>query len=150
MIFGYPFALMATWRAMHGIMKEMLAEEERKPGSVFDRAFIDNAPWALMLWLTNLRATAWDDIIEGSGLTRDQIRRSGSNRDAMQAHHLLLGDGIDPAQKRGRYHSGSDEFSPARRSHRPAGSGTVPGARPLQCARRSDDGDLGADERFVP
>ena len=67
----------------------------------------------------------------------------------MQTHHLLLGDGIDPAQKRGRYHSGSDEFSPAGRSHRPAGSGTVSGARPFQRARRSHDGDLGADERHV-
>ena len=67
----------------------------------------------------------------------------------MQTHHLLLGDGIDAAQERRRDHSGDHEFPPARRTHRTAGRGTMPGARTFQRAGRSHDGHLGTDERQV-
>ena len=36
-----PVRINGDMAAMRGIMKEMLAEEERKPGSVFDREFIE-------------------------------------------------------------------------------------------------------------
>ncbi len=42
------------------------------------------------------------------------------NRDAVEADHLLLGDGIDPAQERGRHYPGNRQLSPARREHWPA------------------------------
>jgi len=35
------------YRALKGIMKEMLEEEERRPGQVLDRSFIDNQTAAL-------------------------------------------------------------------------------------------------------
>src|SRR5437773_6989678 len=71
-----PVRINGDMAAMRGIMKEMLAEDERKPGSVFDRAFIEKCTVGFDALVENLRATAWDDIIEGSGLTRDQMRQA--------------------------------------------------------------------------
>src|SRR5438067_4529562 len=51
----------------------MLAEEERSPGSVFDREFIEQQTVGFEAFLEHLRATPWEVILRGSGLTRDQI-----------------------------------------------------------------------------
>ena len=69
-----PIRLNGDMAAMRGIMKEMLAEEDRAPGSVFDRRFIDEYTFGFAAFVTHLRATPWELILEGSGLTRDQIR----------------------------------------------------------------------------
>lgn len=82
-----PVRINGDMAAMRGIMKEMLAEEERKPGSVFDRAFIEQCTVGFDALVENLRATAWDDIIEGSGLTRDQIRQAA--RIAMRCKRII-------------------------------------------------------------
>ena len=60
--------------ALRGIMKEMLAEEEKRPGTVFDREFIANFTDGSEAFLEHVRATPWDVILRGSGLTREQIR----------------------------------------------------------------------------
>jgi molybdopterin-dependent oxidoreductase alpha subunit len=57
-------------------MKEMLAEEDRVPGSVFDRAFLEEYSFGLEPFVRHLRETSWDEILYGSGLTRDQIRHA--------------------------------------------------------------------------
>ena len=74
-----PVQINGDMAAMRGIMKEMLAEEERAPGSVFDHAFHRR----IHRWLRAIRrgicaTTSWDDILEGSGLTREQIRAGGA------------------------------------------------------------------------
>jgi molybdopterin-dependent oxidoreductase alpha subunit len=69
-----PIRLNGDMETMRGIMKEMLDEEERAPGSVFDRPFIGEYTVGFERFVTHLRDTPWDDIIAGSGLTRDQIR----------------------------------------------------------------------------
>ena len=69
-----PIRVNGDMAAMRGIMKEMLAEEERRPGSVFDREFIEQYTAGFEPFVEHLRATPWADIIEGSGLTREQIR----------------------------------------------------------------------------
>ena len=69
-----PIRLNGDMAAMRGIMKEMLEEEDRVPGSVFDRAFIDEHTFGFEPFVRHLRQTPWDFILEGSGLTRDQIR----------------------------------------------------------------------------
>jgi molybdopterin-dependent oxidoreductase alpha subunit len=71
-----PIRLNGDMATMRGIMKEMLAEEDRAPGSVFDRPFIEQYTAGFEPFVTHLRDTSWDDIIEGSGLTRDQIREA--------------------------------------------------------------------------
>ena len=57
-----------------GLMKELLADEERRPGEVFDRDFIREHTEGCEALLAQLRATSWDEIVAFSGLTRAQIR----------------------------------------------------------------------------
>jgi molybdopterin-dependent oxidoreductase alpha subunit len=57
-----------------GIMKEMLAEERKRPGAVFDQRFIRDFTAGFDTFVENLEKTTWDDILESSGLKREQIR----------------------------------------------------------------------------
>jgi molybdopterin-dependent oxidoreductase alpha subunit len=69
-----PVRINGDMAALQGIMKEMLAEEEKRPGSVFDREFIASSTTGSEEFLEHLRATSWELILRGSGLTREQIR----------------------------------------------------------------------------
>jgi molybdopterin-dependent oxidoreductase alpha subunit len=69
-----PVRINGDMAALRGIMKEMLAEEEKRPGTIFDRDFIANYTDGSEAFLGHLRATSWDVIVRGSGLTREQIR----------------------------------------------------------------------------
>jgi molybdopterin-dependent oxidoreductase alpha subunit len=59
-----------------GIMKEMLAEEEEKPGSVFDHDFIRRSTVGYDDLIQSLRSASWDEITTVSGLSREQIRHT--------------------------------------------------------------------------
>jgi molybdopterin-dependent oxidoreductase alpha subunit len=69
-----PVRINGDMAALRGIMKEMLAEEEKRPGTVFDREFIASSTSGSEAFLEHLRATPWEVILRGSGLTREQIR----------------------------------------------------------------------------
>jgi molybdopterin-dependent oxidoreductase alpha subunit len=71
-----PVRINGDMAAFQGIMKEMLAEEDKKPGSVFDNAFLEEHTTGLPEFLAHLRATPWELILRGSGLTRAQIREA--------------------------------------------------------------------------
>jgi molybdopterin-dependent oxidoreductase alpha subunit len=71
-----PVRVNGDMAAMRGIMKEMLAEEERSPGSVFDREFIAQYTVGFDAFVEHLRATAWDAIVADSGLSRAQIHEA--------------------------------------------------------------------------
>ncbi len=82
-LFGHGTSLTDLWLPvringdmafLQGLMKELLAEEERQPGTVLDHEFIKQYTTGLEAVLAQLRATAWDDIIRDSGLSREQIR----------------------------------------------------------------------------
>ena len=85
MLFGGGTKLSDLWlpvringdvAVLKGMMKEMLAEEEKRPGSVFDLEFIRNYTAGYDDFIANLRASSWDDILVSSGLTREQIREA--------------------------------------------------------------------------
>jgi molybdopterin-dependent oxidoreductase alpha subunit len=57
-----------------GMMKEMLAEEDRRPGEIFDWDFIGQHTVGFEEFLAGLRATSWEQILVSSGVNRDQIR----------------------------------------------------------------------------
>jgi molybdopterin-dependent oxidoreductase alpha subunit len=71
-----PVRINGDMAAMRGIMKEMLEVEDKWPGQVFDRDFIREHTTGFDAFIEHLRATHWDDIVTGSGLTRDQIRQA--------------------------------------------------------------------------
>jgi molybdopterin-dependent oxidoreductase alpha subunit len=58
---------------LQGIMKEMLAAEERAPGSAFDHAFITRHTLGYDAYIEHLRQVEWAVIGEESGLSREQI-----------------------------------------------------------------------------
>jgi molybdopterin-dependent oxidoreductase alpha subunit len=60
--------------AFKGIMKEMLVAEDARPGTVFDLDFIREYTAGYEDFIGDLRLASWDDILTGSGLTRDTIR----------------------------------------------------------------------------
>ena len=56
-----------------GIMKEMLAAEDARPGEVFDAVFIREHTAGFESLVADLRAASWDEIVESSGVPRAQI-----------------------------------------------------------------------------
>jgi molybdopterin-dependent oxidoreductase alpha subunit len=60
--------------ALKGIMKEMLAAEAENPGKILDHDFIMNHSAGFAEFKEALEKVSWDDIIEQSGLTREEIR----------------------------------------------------------------------------
>src|SRR5260221_6863900 len=57
-----------------GMMKEMLAEEDRRPGEIFDWDFIRQHTVGFEEFVAGLRAASWEEILVSSGVNRDQIR----------------------------------------------------------------------------
>jgi molybdopterin-dependent oxidoreductase alpha subunit len=83
LLFGRGTALADLWlpvringdmAAFQGIMKELLAEEERRPGEVFDHAFIREHTTGFDALVAHLRAASWDEIVTSCGLSREQLR----------------------------------------------------------------------------
>ena len=73
-----PVRVNGDMAVMRGMMKEMLAEEERSPGRVFAREFIEQYTVGFEAFVRHLRATPWDVITEASALTREQIRHAAN------------------------------------------------------------------------
>src|SRR5687768_12142125 len=58
---------------LKGIMKAVLAEEEKRPGHVLDRQFIETYTSGFDEFATALKAASWNEIVEQSGVARDAI-----------------------------------------------------------------------------
>jgi molybdopterin-dependent oxidoreductase alpha subunit len=82
-----PVRVNGDMAVMKGIMLEMLACEDRNPGSVFDRSFIERYCVDFEPFVEELRRTKWAEIEEGSGLTRRQIRAAAEV--AMQNDRII-------------------------------------------------------------
>lgn len=63
---------------LKGIMKEMLDEEDRRAGEVLDYEFIREHTVGFESFAEDLRKTDWDEIVEQSGISREQIREAAS------------------------------------------------------------------------
>jgi len=82
-----PIRINGDIAVLKGMMKEMLAAEEKNPGSVFDHDFIRDHTFGFDAFLTDLRATTWDDILVSSGVSREQIRAAAEI--AMQSKRII-------------------------------------------------------------
>jgi molybdopterin-dependent oxidoreductase alpha subunit len=69
-----PIRINGDVAVLKGIMKEMLTEERKRPGSVFDLDFIKSFTAGFDPFIVDLEKTSWDDILVSSGVTREQIR----------------------------------------------------------------------------
>ncbi|HWA11058.1 MAG TPA: FdhF/YdeP family oxidoreductase [Opitutaceae bacterium] len=83
-----PVMINGDMAFFQGMMKEMLEEEDRRPGQVFDHDFIRHHTEGLDALLAQLRASPWDRIVADSGLTREQIRQAADI--AMQSHRIIV------------------------------------------------------------
>jgi molybdopterin-dependent oxidoreductase alpha subunit len=63
---------------LKGIMKELLEAEERSPGTVLDREFISAQTSGFESFAQALREADWEEIVEQSGIGREQIREAAS------------------------------------------------------------------------
>ncbi len=61
---------------LKGIMKELLAEEELRPGEVFDHAFIQEHTAGFEEFCAALKTADWSEIVSQSGIAREDIRRA--------------------------------------------------------------------------
>ncbi|HWL91972.1 MAG TPA: FdhF/YdeP family oxidoreductase, partial [Phycisphaerae bacterium] len=82
-----PIRINGDVGVLKGIMKEMLAAEERNPGTVFDHDFIRDYTVGFDAFIGDLRAASWDDILVSSGVTREQIRAAAET--AIKAKRII-------------------------------------------------------------
>ena len=72
--FFVPVRIAGDVALLKGVLKEMLEEEERRPGTVFDHEFIRTHTHGYEAFVDDLRGESWDLIAEQSGVERAQIR----------------------------------------------------------------------------
>jgi molybdopterin-dependent oxidoreductase alpha subunit len=82
-----PVRINGDMAFLHGLMKELLAEEDRRPGQVFDHDFIKHHTTGYDELLAQLRKSSWDEIVADSGLTRAQIKAAA---DITLASHRII------------------------------------------------------------
>src|SRR6266478_7374647 len=70
-----------------GVMKHMFEEEQRRPGEVLDRPFIERHTLGFREFYAALKQVSWDDIVEQSALSREQIGQAAEI--AMQAKNVI-------------------------------------------------------------
>ncbi|WP_164000426.1 FdhF/YdeP family oxidoreductase [Pyxidicoccus caerfyrddinensis] len=58
---------------LQGLGKALLEMEDEKPGTVVARAFIEEKTLGFDAWAAGLRAVKWEDVVEGSGVPREQL-----------------------------------------------------------------------------
>jgi molybdopterin-dependent oxidoreductase alpha subunit len=61
---------------LKGIMKAALAEEEKRPGEVLDRDFINTYTQSFDEFAAALTNQSWEDILEQSGVAREDIEQA--------------------------------------------------------------------------
>ena len=69
-----PVRINGDMAFFQGLIKELLAEEDQRPGHVFDHVFIREYTTGFATLIDHLRTVPWENIVASSGLTREQIR----------------------------------------------------------------------------
>ncbi|QSQ14964.1 FdhF/YdeP family oxidoreductase [Myxococcus landrumensis] len=58
---------------LQGLGKALLEREAEKPGTVVARSFVEDKTLGFEAYAENLRAVRWEDVVERSGVPREQI-----------------------------------------------------------------------------
>jgi molybdopterin-dependent oxidoreductase alpha subunit len=82
-----PVKINGDLAAFKGIMKELLSEEKKQPGKVFDHEFINRYTSGYEALITSLEETDWAEITGSSGLNRSQIRQAADT--ALRAEKII-------------------------------------------------------------
>lgn len=73
-----PVRINGDTAVFKGMMKAMLEEEDREPGSVFDHDFILNHTHGYPELIQDLRLTEWAEVEEQSGLPASELRKAAA------------------------------------------------------------------------
>jgi molybdopterin-dependent oxidoreductase alpha subunit len=73
-----PVRINGDMAFFQGLMKELLEEEDRQPGMVFDHEFIRSHTEGYDALIAQLRKSPWPQIVEDSGLSREQINEAAA------------------------------------------------------------------------
>lgn len=71
-----PVRIGGDMAVLKGLMKILLEHERQSPGSVFDREFIERKTDGSDELIESLDSTSWDDILESSGLSKEQLHEA--------------------------------------------------------------------------
>lgn len=71
-----PVRINGDVAALKGIMKAMLERDDARGGGVIDREFLAAHTAGFEACAADLRATSWDDIVSGSGVSRALIEQA--------------------------------------------------------------------------
>ncbi|RKH99574.1 FdhF/YdeP family oxidoreductase [Corallococcus sp. AB038B] len=61
---------------LQGLGKALLDREAKAPGTVVDRAFVEGKTTGFDAYVTHLATVSWDDVVEQSGVPREQIEEA--------------------------------------------------------------------------
>lgn len=128
----------------------LLAEEERNPGTVVDRSFIDAQTDGFDAYRDARKELDWDETEKATGLARTQIEDVAGMLIRSKATHLLLGPGRDAAAALGGHHQGNGQRPAPAGQLRQARRRRLPGPRALQRPGRPDHGHLGKAQGMAP
>ena len=114
---------------LKGLMKTLLEEEDHRPGSALDLDFIRRQTTGFDALAADLCALPWPEIIEQSGISRDQIREAAAL--LMQSQRMIACWAMGLTQHREAVATIQEVVNLLlmRRKHRQAGSGRLPRAR---------------------
>ncbi len=76
---------LALFRALGRLLLEA---EDRLPGTILDKAFIEQYTHGFADYAKDVRQTSWDDVQEATGLLREQIERLAER--AMKAERIVV------------------------------------------------------------
>jgi molybdopterin-dependent oxidoreductase alpha subunit len=83
-----PVRIGGDMAVFQGIMRELLEEETRRPGEVFDHAFIREHTEGFEKLIAHLRTVPLETILASSGLTHEQIRAAAEI--ALAAKNIIV------------------------------------------------------------
>ncbi len=115
-----------------GLGRLLLEADDRAPGSIVDRDFVDTRCSNFAEYEARTRQVDLDTVVEATGIDRAQLDRVATMFGEFGAHDRVLGDGPDPTPPRRADDLRGRQRAADARDDRQAGRGPVPGARALQ------------------
>ena len=127
----------------------MLERERAEPGPIFDQQFISEKTEGYDELDRSLDATAWDDILTESGLTRKQIVEAAEM--FMKAERVITCWAMGLTQHKKAVATIQDvvNLHLAPRPDRQRRCRALSGSRPFKCAGRPDNGNFGTGQRNI-
>ena len=135
--------------AIKGILKDLFEREREGRVSAIDHEFIQSFTEGFAELLADVEAASWEEIVEESGLTRNQLRTAADMYAASKKTIMCLVPGRHPATQWRRQREHDRESAAGGRSYGTPWRGHRMCARPFERAGRPHHGSLGASAQAL-